>query len=428
MAPRYIAVEQQYGNAYSFWKQFGEPRIKQAAADLDAMGTDADLRTAAETLFYGFHQTFTCLGLLFIPNMQLGAILAQHNVEDAELIAHELTQGGDNATQDIDEEIWRLAEDARENQSVTAILSSTGDDALDALRREPAAATFVAGFDDLIRRHGRRSQGWMLSCQTWAERPEAALSLIRAQVAADRVSPDEVRERSAGRRQAATERVLSALPPDKHDEFHRVIKQLDGYVNIREGRAYWQLTVSGAMRGLLLRIGDDLVRRNRIGARDDIFYLTPEDIASNAPDLRPVVSAARAEHERWRHIEPPSVIGTPGEVTANSAEKRAAFKGSPASRGEVIAPIRILLSPEEGSKLKRGDILVAPMTTPAWTPLFAIAGGIITETGGALSHPAITAREYGIPAVVALEDATTRLRDGQVVKMDGASGDVIVLS
>jgi pyruvate,water dikinase len=87
--------------------------------------------------------------------------------------------------------------------------------------------------------------------------------------------------------------------------------------------------------------------------------------------------------------------------------------------------VRVLRNPEEGSKLQRGDILVTSMTTPAWTPLFAIAGGIITETGGALSHPAITAREYGIPAVVALDGATTRFKDGQIVTMDGGAGTVV---
>jgi pyruvate,water dikinase len=264
----------------------------------------------------------------------------------------------------------------------------------------------------------------MLSVETWAERPEAALALVRAQVNADRVSPDDLRARTAAIRQAATDRVLAAIPPEQHGEFLAVVKQLDGYVNIREGRAYWQLIISGAMRGLLLRIGADLVKSNRIDGATDIFFLTPDDIASTTPDLRPTVAAARAEYERWCQIEPPSVIGTPGEATEKAAEQRAAFKGSPASRGTVTATVRILHNPEDGARLQRGDILVTNMTTPAWTPLFAIAGGIITETGGALSHPAITAREYGIPAVVALEGATTRLKDGQLVTIDGAAGTV----
>lgn len=423
MAPRYIAVGQEYGGALGLWTTYCEPRIKQATDQLAAMDASADLRVAAETLFYGFHQTFTSLSLLFIPNMQLSAMLTQYNVEDAELTGFELTQGGDNATQDIDEEIWNLAELARGAAAVAKIIESEGDGALDALRRDPEAAEFVAAFDDLIARHSNRSQGWMLTVPTWGERPEAALALVRAQIGAERVSPDELRERTAERRKAATERVLAALPAERHDEFRGVIKQLDGYVFVREGRAYRQLTISGTMRGVLLRVGEGLVQKGRIERADDIFFITPDDIPGDS-DLRARVAEAHAEWERWKNVDPPLFIGTPGEASAQEEAKRAELKGSPASRGSVTAPVRILRSPEEGTKLQRGDILVTSMTTPAWTPLFAIAGGIITETGGALSHPAITAREYGIPAVVALVGATTRFKDGQMVTVDGSAGTV----
>ena len=100
------------------------------------------------------------------------------------------------------------------------------------------------------------------------------------------------------------------------------------------------------------------------------------------------------------------------------------LRGAPASRGQVTGPARILHGPEEGVRLQPGDILVCVMTTPAWTPLFSMASGIVTETGGPLSHPAITAREYGIPAVVAVKDATARIRDGQIITVDGGAGTV----
>lgn len=100
------------------------------------------------------------------------------------------------------------------------------------------------------------------------------------------------------------------------------------------------------------------------------------------------------------------------------------LRGAPASRGQVTGPARILHSPEEGDLLRPGEILVCAMATPAWSPLFSVAAGIITETGGALSSFAITAREYGIPTVVAVKNATTRIRDGQIVTVDGTLGAV----
>ncbi len=248
---------------------------------------------------------------------------------------------------------------------------------------------------------------------------------MRAQVQAERVSPEDMRARSERRRTEATERVLGALPAEKHDEFRSILKLLDGYVAIREGRAYWQMTVAGQLRALLLRCGADLVKNGRIEKAEDILFLTPDDFTRDATsDLRGRVSEARAEWERWLRVVPPFIIGTPGDTFADAEQKRKELRGSPASRGVVVGRARILQSPEEGSRLQPGDILVCVMTTPSWTPLFAIAGGIVTETGGALSHPAITAREYGIPAVVALREATTRFRDGQMIRVDGGAGTV----
>lgn len=425
IVPRYIEVSKEYGGALAFWLRYCEPRIARSCGELAAMGPGADLAAAAELAQYGFHQTFTSLTSLGIASLRLGAMLTAAGVENPELTALEVTQGGDNATQAIDGEIWELAELARATPAVARVLASENEDHLQTLRGEPAAREFLEAFDALIARHGRRSQGWALTDETWEECPEAALALVRAQVQAERVSPEDMRARSERRRTEATERVLGALPAEKHDEFRSILKLLDGYVAIREGRAYWQMTVAGQLRALLLRCGADLVRNGRIEKAEDILFLTPDDFTRDATsDLRGRVAEARAERERWLRVVPPFIIGTPGDTFADAEQKRKELRGSPASRGVVVGRARILQSPEEGSRLQPGDILVCVMTTPSWTPLFAIAGGIVTETGGALSHPAITAREYGIPAVVALREATTRFRDGQMIRVDGGAGTV----
>ncbi len=427
MAPRYVAVSQEYGGPSRFWKTYCEPRIQRTCDEIAAMQPGSDLQAAAEAWFYGFHQTFTSLALLYIPNMRLTALLTEHVGADVELLAFEVTQGGNNATQDIDTEIWDLAALARATPAVTKIIGSNTEDALNELRREPAAAPFVVAFDALIARHGRRSQAWMLNKPTWAEDPASALALVRAQLGAEAVSPDALRERTAKRRQESTERVLAALPAEKHDEFREIVGELDGYVSVREGRAYWQLVICGEMRGLALRIGDELVHAGRIDRADDVLFLTPEDFQADADaDLRALVAKNREQWTRDCALEPPFTIGTPGDAATLAETMRAELRGAPASRGQVTGTARVLNSPEEGHRLQKGDILVCVMTTPAWTPLFAIAGGIVTETGGALSHPAITAREYGIPAVVALQKATTTIADGATVTIDGAKGTVTV--
>jgi hypothetical protein len=264
IAPRYAEVDKEHGGALGLWTSYCEPRIQRSCREIAALGPDADLRFAAELSQYGFHQTFTCLPLLGMASMRLSALLQAAGIADAELTALEVTQGGDNATQAIDGEIWELAELARATTSVSRILESERDDHLEALRREPGAKEFMAAFDALIARHARRSQGWMLTLETWEDRPEAALALVRAQVGADRVSPAEMQKRTEQRRREATERVMEALPAEKHDEFRRTLESLNGYVAIREGRAYWQMTMAGELRSLLLRVGAELARQGRI--------------------------------------------------------------------------------------------------------------------------------------------------------------------
>jgi phosphohistidine swiveling domain-containing protein len=425
--PPLLELAKQYGNGLGYWQEYCRPRIQGACKDLRASPAGTSPREIAKTWGYGLHQTFLCLGLLGFASIRLNTLLAEYvGAADAALLALEVTQGGENPSQMIDGEIWELAALARANKAVAAILSSTpAAEALTALRAEKGAADFVVAFDALIERHGARSQGWTITWPTWGERPEAPLALIRAQLERPGVAPDELAASCAERRSAATARALAAIPPDKHDEFHQLVKQLDGYVTVREDRAYWQMVLTGEVRHALLRTGEQLVKAGRIEGAHDVMFLELPELEGGAGDLRGVVRERRAEWERWSRVKPPPFIGTPGEISAAApVSTQDELRGAPASRGTVTGAARILRSVEEGDRLQPGDILVCHMTTPAWTPLFSLAAGIVTETGGPLSHPAITAREYGIPAVLAVKDATSLISDGQVVTVDGAAGTV----
>jgi phosphoenolpyruvate synthase/pyruvate phosphate dikinase len=132
---------------------------------------------------------------------------------------------------------------------------------------------------------------------------------------------------------------------------------------------------------------------------------------------------------------PPVTIRDGQPVYAAGAEDEASSVGAPAgqhrgiagSRGVARGVARVILGPEDFGKLRNGEILVAPLTTPVWTPLFALASGLVTETGGILSHGAIVAREYGIPAVMGVPGATTLLHSGQLLAVDGDQGLVSCL-
>ncbi len=400
------------------------------------MDGNTSLSQIAEIWAYGFHQTFTCLALMFEPGMRLTALLADGESDDGSLAAQEVVQGGENATQAIDREIWELAELARKTPAVAKILERSADSgALASLRTDNGAATFTGAFDALIARHGSRSQGWELTSPTWRERPESALSLVRARMLSPGPSPDEVARSSDQRRAEARERALARLPAEKHAEFEEILAQGEGYVSIREGRAYWQMVLCGEVRLALLRIGERLVAAGRIDGAEDIMYLEPADFeAAGDADLRAIVADRWRASQRLADVVPPERVGTPGATAAGAPlgpapaappeAKDDELRGSPASRGFATGKARIVHKPEDSSQLQPGEILVCTMTTPAWTPMFGIAAGIVTETGGALSHPAITAREYGIPAVVAVKEALSRIRDGQRITIDGGAGVV----
>jgi pyruvate,water dikinase len=201
------------------------------------------------------------------------------------------------------------------------------------------------------------------------------------------------------------------------------------------------------MRRALLRLGGILVERGVLLTAEDVFFLTRAELLAALTISEPAGSLARVVMERrklWqrqRRLTPPLVLGemTPMmkrifEGTENMLRSEAGLPvrigltGLPASPGRASGPARVICTPEEFGRLQPGDVLIAPVTTPAWTPLFVHAAAVVTDTGSPLAHASLAAREYGIPAVAGTGNATARLQDGQVVLVDGNTGLVEVLS
>jgi pyruvate,water dikinase len=184
------------------------------------------------------------------------------------------------------------------------------------------------------------------------------------------------------------------------------------------------------VRDLLWPVGEELARAGRLGKAGDIFFVSvPEAWAGLAgEDLRAIVSERRAvyEQETGRKHVPRLLLSDGTEPTADQHGEAGAddvLRGTPASGGVVTGKARVILDPGS-AHLEPGEILVAPSTDPGWTPLFLTAGGLVMEMGGPMSHGAIVAREYGIPAVVGVPDATERVETGQRITVDGSGGIV----
>ncbi len=224
----------------------------------------------------------------------------------------------------------------------------------------------------------------------------------------------KIREKGAGKDAAKVEKLLRA---------HRK------YFGARELPKSVLVRGIGILRDVLLEIGAELQAGGRLDHETDVFFVTSADIRSGAK-LQDTVRQNREEYERELLRTPvPRVMTSSGETIYAVTEDQGddLLRGIPASPGVYEGLVRILKRPEEDNRLRQGDILVTASTNPAWTPLFLKIGGLIVETGTPMSHGPVVAREYGIPAVAGLRDATSRLEDGQRVRINGETGSVEIL-
>lgn len=264
-------------------------------------------------------------------------------------------------------------------------------------------------------------------------RPAIALPLVRV--------PHEKGDDVASARREAEAAAEAALAgsPRRLREFRRLLTNAQHLVPVREEQVR-ELTISWPiMRRAVLRIGQDLTAAGVLDRADDVFFLTRTEVldalGGGARSRASEVGSRRAERERSAMLVPPLFAGrlplatrlmfsTTDRAFGATVSERALVAGSPASPGRVTGRVRIVRSSEEFDRLESGEILVAPLTAPAWTSLFARSAAVVTDVGSALAHASIIAREYGIPAVVGCVDATTRLRDGMLVTVDGTRGTV----
>ncbi|MBI3978249.1 MAG: hypothetical protein HY331_08695 [Chloroflexi bacterium] len=190
------------------------------------------------------------------------------------------------------------------------------------------------------------------------------------------------------------------------------------------------------MRRIFATLGERWAGRGWLGQTEDVFFLTLSEVETIAragdplaagKDLTALVAARRLAWRYWFTVTHPEVIGPdarPVTAPASGETSGTALEGIAASGGRARGTARIIADPREGHRLQPGDTLAARSTDPGWTPLFPLVGGLVLEVAGQLSHGATVAREYGLPAVVNVLDATRRIRDGQTVQVDSTAGRV----
>jgi phosphohistidine swiveling domain-containing protein len=206
-------------------------------------------------------------------------------------------------------------------------------------------------------------------------------------------------------------------------------------MSLRESPKFFIVRLMGIIRNELLASGDEFASEGIIERPEDLFFLHFHELQAlanqDARDWKALIAERHASYEREnRRKQVPRVLASDGRAFHEGlgvlADTDSVISGSPVSPGIAEGIVHIIFDPR-GAQLAPGEILVCPGTDPAWTPLFMVAGGLITEVGGMMTHGSVVAREYGIPAVVGVHQATTRLKDGQRIRIDGTAGKIMVL-
>ena len=269
-----------------------------------------------------------------------------------------------------------------------------------------------------------------------ADDPAPLLGTLRFYLGGGGTDPDARQAAAAQRREDEAARVRARLDPVRRAVFDRLLRRAQAAAPLREdaladvGLAWPQL------RRMLRELGRRLTAAGVVEQPDDVFWLHRAEILDPPGDLRGVVAQRRAVWRGQRLATPPQVLPRGGWwerlvrrwLPATSVEQTGdVIRGLGASAGQVTGTARVLAGPADFGRLQPGDILVASITTPAWTTLFAMASAVVTDIGGPLSHSSIVAREYGIPAVLGTNVATRTVPDGARVRVDGDAGTVTLL-
>jgi pyruvate,water dikinase len=236
---------------------------------------------------------------------------------------------------------------------------------------------------------------------------------------------------------AACRRAL-ANRPALRARFDSLLEVAQRYAVIREEQARWFTLGWPLMRRAVLRLGDRKQTAGELDGAEDVFFLTRPEVAGTATDSRSAVRRRRDEWQRQRRLIAPLELGHPPRLlkalmrgaapVGREADVSAdVLVGQGASAGRATGHVRLVNSVEDFDAFVTGEVLVARATAPAWTPLFARAAAIVTDAGTLAAHASLVAREYGIPAVVGAGDATRRLRNGQLVTVDGGTGTVQIV-
>jgi phosphoenolpyruvate synthase/pyruvate phosphate dikinase len=427
--------------------------IEQNRASVDALRRDIATKSGEALLDFVLEDIAELKRLLFDPrshqvflsamnasvwlNNHLHEWLGEKNAADV------LTQSvPDNVTSEMGLALLDVADAIRPHPEVVAFLQRVdGDDFLDDLPRVEGgreASDAIRGFLDT---YGMRCVGEIdITRPRWSEHPTALLPVILANVR--NFQPGERERRFEQGRQEAWHKEQEVLErvrelPDgapKADETKRMIDLVRTFIGYREYPKYGIVSRYALYKQGLMQEAERLVRAGVLREAEDIFFLRFEElhdvVRTNEVDHE-LIRQRKDEFRSFEALTPPRVLTSDGEAVAGMYRRddlpAGAVAGLPVSAGCIEGRARVVLDVAD-AELEAGDILVTAYTDPSWSPLFVTISGLVTEVGGLMTHGAVIAREYGLPAVVGVQHATRLIQDGQRIRVDGTHGYVEILA
>jgi pyruvate,water dikinase len=339
-----------------------------------------------------------------------------------------------NVTIEMDLALWRLAEDiGKDPEAAAQVRDTPAQELADRFRAGTLPTRVDSGLRRFLEVYGDRAVAEIdLGLPRWSEDPTYLFTVLASYLTLTDPSsaPDVVFERGRREAEEMVERLGHRAGGVRGQLVRLALGRARELIGMRELPKFYLVTMLAAARCELEVVGSELARRGLLESPEDVFFLDLHEAraALDGARLSDLVRSRRSDYEwelRRRHL--PRVLlsdGTEPEATAEpSAHADGTLVGIPASAGAVTGTAAVVLDPQN-ARLESGQILVCPSTDPGWTPLFLTAGGLVMEMGGANSHGAVVAREYGIPAVVGVARATERIATGDEITVDGMAGTI----
>jgi rifampicin phosphotransferase len=377
--------------------------------------------------------------------------------EQAETAAYQLLDSEENMLTRLVDGLYELAQHGRQDAAVAALVAEPPPDVMSRLAALPQAGPLLAQLEQFLAEFGERiGEGYgsemTILTPTWREEPARLLRLAAAYLDLARESPALLRARARAAQDAHVEALCAGHPDEAvAAEFRRQLAYARRCMTVLEDHNHWIEQASGGLlRQAIMASAQRLVEAGTLSATEDVFWLTFAEIlaalrAATPDSLTETVAARRVQQTEWAGLEPPPLLGVPpanllprpllADKVINEAEMTdgrfdsltgGRLQGVGASPGQFEGRARVVIDSAVVPALYPGDVLIAPNAGPLWTPLFPILGALVLDGGSLGQHAAVTAREYGVPAVIACHRATQYIPDGSTVHVDGETGVVTI--